>query len=311
MAKRFRQWSASLSWQHRSFLFAQIVIAIFVLYLWWHLPLPGWSVAILAGVAAAMSIHGDMRGWQKAIWMVLIGLLLVIELRTISKDRADSDRKALSDRAEQDKNFKNIRTAQDDDFRHTADGLKAAIDGIGSTLKSANRTLEQTRPHAVLHFTGVDFKNPPTPPAPFQAGVQYHFNCDFINDGNEDATFLESLMKIYIAKPDDKNAQLNLAAQFEQDWNVERQGRPSVISAHHPGFDSILRALTSDEVERLRKGDTIYLLRRLEYTDSTGKWFSDDCSHLQVSNKEISFGVGHPCIVFSRDRYRPPRRSSR
>jgi hypothetical protein len=137
------------------FLFVQIGVAAWGWFLWRHIPSPGWAVAILAGVAATMSVHGDMRGWQKAIWMGLIGLLLIIELRAISKDRTDSDTKASAALAAQDSKFQAIRDTQDEDFKATADGLKnayllsqeqftATMNGMGGILTREESTLRQT-----------------------------------------------------------------------------------------------------------------------------------------------------------------------
>jgi len=54
--------------------------------------MPGNAVAIVAGLAAAMSIHTDMKGWQKAFWMILMGVFVVLELKSIKTDRIESMR---------------------------------------------------------------------------------------------------------------------------------------------------------------------------------------------------------------------------
>src|SRR5580658_8044382 len=185
--------NAKWSLQHTIFLVVQIGISCVVVWFWFSVPAPGWAVAILAGVAAAMSVHGDMRPWQKVFWMILIGVLLVIELRAISKDRADSDAKALADRQAQDLAFRAVKDAQDKDFKETAGGLETAISGIKSTLLTANQTMVQTQPHAVLEVKEFQVPDSPTAPGMFKTGVVYHFNLTFTNTGNQDAHIVRRL----------------------------------------------------------------------------------------------------------------------
>lgn len=64
--------------------------AAFLAYWWWnHVPPTGYAVAVIAVIAAIMSIQGEMRGWQKAIWMLIIGAVLLVEFHAIRKDRLD------------------------------------------------------------------------------------------------------------------------------------------------------------------------------------------------------------------------------
>jgi len=66
--------------------------AIPMAILWWrHLPPPGYAVAVIAILAALMSIHGDIKPWQKAAWMLLMGAFLIIEFDAIAKDRQDNE----------------------------------------------------------------------------------------------------------------------------------------------------------------------------------------------------------------------------
>lgn len=75
----------------RNVFFLVLSLLCFIPILWWvpysHLPPPGWAVALIAVAAAAMSVHDEMKGWQKAIWLIVIGAFLVMEIRAIKKDR--------------------------------------------------------------------------------------------------------------------------------------------------------------------------------------------------------------------------------
>ncbi len=302
--QRFRQYFHEFSGQQRIFLLVQISIFVWAWFLWRHLPNPGWAVAILAGVAAVMSVHGEMRGWQKAIWMMLIGCLLIIELRSISNDRAESDKRALAERQTQDLAFKGVRDAQDADFKVTAGALSNAIDGIQSTLKAADVTLIQTRPHAAIRFDRIEFAG--TKPSEIKAKTPYGFNYYYVNRGAQTATGITGLVQIYVAQADNKEVQIQLSRQFEEAWNLGtlRQKSPSILVPDTPVFGSIERTFTDEEILSLSPKGTIYYLLRFEYSDETGRWRTDVCESLQRSSAtNINTNVFHTCSVFQRFRY--------
>ena len=142
-------WARHLAWGDRVFLALQVFMALWIAWMSVHLPHSGWAVAILAVVAAAMSVHGDMRGWQKAIWMILIGGLLVVELRSLSRDRADSVQSALAERQAQDEKFRKVLEHEDNDFRATAKSLSDAY-----TLSRSQFAATITKESDVLQKTG-------------------------------------------------------------------------------------------------------------------------------------------------------------
>ena len=74
-----------------------------------YLPaLPGFAVAVIAVLAAAMSVHPDMQPWQKFVWLLFIGAFLITELRAIRQDRITADLKALQDRDDKTKLSKKL-----------------------------------------------------------------------------------------------------------------------------------------------------------------------------------------------------------
>jgi hypothetical protein len=150
--------------------FLALELACIPLVIWWlpysHLPHPGWAVAFMAGVTAAMSVHDDMKGWQKGIWLLIIGALLVTELRAINKDRAESNTQAIADRADQDKHFGDIQDTQNKTFATTAQDLKdayslsqkqfAATMGKSESLLHETKTINALTEENLKNITGGD-----------------------------------------------------------------------------------------------------------------------------------------------------------
>lgn len=135
--------------KHRVFVAMQlsaIATALVFFGLWrftdW-LPSPGVSVAIIAFIAAAMSIHGEMSGYHKAFWMVIIGAFLVLELLAIR--HAD---------VEQAKRQKEVLDEERQHFSDIADGIKGAIaqsqQQFDATMKKTKILLDTTQTVNVL-----------------------------------------------------------------------------------------------------------------------------------------------------------------
>ena len=123
---------------------------------------PGICHRLVALVAALMSIQDHMQGWQKAIWMILIGLLLIVEMRSIKADRARADALALKDRDNQDGNFRQLRQQEDREFAATLgrrqDQFSATINGFDTSRRLENQHFgsllhEQTRLFSGQHNT--------------------------------------------------------------------------------------------------------------------------------------------------------------
>jgi hypothetical protein len=155
MSGRIRSLWASLSGWHRFFLLIKVAAAL--LTSWWlfrTLPPPGYAIGVVAVVAAVLTFQEHMHGWQKAIWMILIGVLLIVEMRSIKVDRARADAQALQDRENQDNNFRLLRQREEQQFAATLGGLKdqfsATISGFDTSRRLENQLFgsllrEQTR----------------------------------------------------------------------------------------------------------------------------------------------------------------------
>jgi hypothetical protein len=152
---------------------------------------------------------------------------------------------------------------------------------------------------------GFQIRNGPVPPENFKSGVDYEFDFLFTNNGSSPASLEKRIGRIYVGKPDDLEAQKEIAAKFASDWKKESVlGPPQPISPSSPHYWSENRNLTDLELGALlHKGNTVYAVSRIEYSDSTGKWWSDRCEHFQLSNNVLSIHVTHPCLLLTNDRY--------
>jgi hypothetical protein len=112
--------------RHWFFTLVQFSAIACLAYWWRNLPVPGYAIGVLALLAAVMSIHAEMRPWQKAVWMVLFGAFLFVEFRAIDKDRAEYAAAERAKRAEEQAEFARIAnginatlTASDKQFAAT------------------------------------------------------------------------------------------------------------------------------------------------------------------------------------------------
>jgi hypothetical protein len=126
---------------HPIFLLLQLsALALFLYWLpWVHLPLPGFGIAVVAVLAAAMSLQGEIPQAQKAFWMLIIGAFVVTEFRAIRKDR-DEYAKAEASR----------RTQERESFKGIADGITRAI---ADSDKNFNNVMDKTN-QVLANITG-------------------------------------------------------------------------------------------------------------------------------------------------------------
>src|ERR1700761_8098569 len=91
--------------QHSIFLMFQVLFLSSALYIYFRVPAHGWAVAGIAVVAAPMSLPNGMFCSQKALCMVIIGVLMGVELKAITEDRLEAQLQAKTDRQDQDTHF--------------------------------------------------------------------------------------------------------------------------------------------------------------------------------------------------------------
>lgn len=131
-------------WQIRLFLLCQIWFSVWAY--WWsragHLPPPGYAIALIAVVAAVMSIQGEMKGWQKAFWMLIIAALLRVEFRAINDDRIDSANKQKEFFEAQRKGFEGVTYQAGQNFASTTVDLTTAIDSLKTVVGTTQKAVE-------------------------------------------------------------------------------------------------------------------------------------------------------------------------
>ena len=124
----------------------QLVALVGAVYWWRHLPVPGFAIGALAVLAAVMSVHGDMRPWQKAVWMLLIGAFLVLEFRAIDKDRAEYTAAEKVRRTEEREQFQDIANGINASIKQGAAQFDATISGMKGLLS------EETGGNSYIYF---------------------------------------------------------------------------------------------------------------------------------------------------------------
>ena len=314
MAK-FRQWlneeEAIKDFWNSPWMGVPLWLACGVLTLYWfyHIPPPGYAIGALAVVAGIMSVR-EMKTLAKVSWVFLLISLLVMEFRAIDKDRSDNEKNQIDFFNAQKGGFQGIATQADGNFKETAKGLDGSIQGLKEVLGTTQSIFKQTIPHAAMRQIGFVIQNEPVAPDIFKPGVKYVFNFMYINNGNRAATMIKRKAEIYIAKPDDLVTQQDLARKFEKGWSETKSvEKPLIIQPQIPGFWTETFELSDTEVSNLVfNGDTIYVLRRMEYSDETGKWWTDRCDHYQRDEHQIYIQVMHSCLVLMNDRYPSKRR---
>jgi hypothetical protein len=141
--------SSAFKWKdHWLYSTAQLSAILLAIYFWHYLPSPGYAVAVLAVLAAAMSVHTDMRGWQKAVWMLLIGAFLLIEFRAIDEDRRKDEESQAKIRKEERDSFKSI-------LDQGAQNLKSILDQQQNHFESTVKLFIDAQQHEAREFRGV------------------------------------------------------------------------------------------------------------------------------------------------------------
>jgi hypothetical protein len=124
--------------QHWFFDIVQVAATLLAVYWIWtaRFPPPGYAIGILAVLAAIMSLHADMQKWQKAAWVVLMGVYLFTEFRAITKDRNEFAHTEERRRNEQNQQFQDIASGLQSSMEQSQAQFRDTMSGIGRTINS-------------------------------------------------------------------------------------------------------------------------------------------------------------------------------
>jgi len=294
----------SISISQWIFSFFQLVCALIsIAWLFVYPPSSGYAISLMAFAAAMMTVHSGMNRFQKAIWLVLICILLPTEFRAIKQDRQTASIEALQERAVQEAHFSDVRKGQEQDFQNITEGFKRTLVqnehefratqiALEKNLWAAKTTQTQTQPHALLHVDRVITE-------PKQTSIVFH--AYVVNDGSEAASKVSYLTKGYVTDSLDHGTENEIAQRFESDWTLGSHMLKAPFPLHeNTALPNDTEPITTKEITDLLAGKkALYYITRLTYSDSTGNWVSDHCSVLIVGQ-----GLPHACVMLNEQRYK-------
>lgn len=278
------------------------LIYVFTIWLWYwgvHIPSPGRAVAVLAVVAAAMSLRGEMGGKEKLAWILLLFGFLFVELNALDEEEIVRSFQQAQAHSEQLKNFQVIGEGIKATITASDRNFKATMGGIDTTLKTVRTAVDQTSPKAVVRFDTQDLIKTVTADTPFK------FNMWYINSGTDSAENIEIISLVSVAKLDDLNEQVDLVRQLDDKWNKRT---PDISKRSFVGgsrlFGTFSATLSRPDVNAVvARTKTIYFLYRFAFSDHIGRWYTDYCMGIQ--DFQTNGDVYHPCFVGNKVRYKP------
>jgi hypothetical protein len=143
----------------------------------------------------------------------------------------------------------------------------------------------------------------------FDSATTYNINFYNSNNGSEQGVITHRMGRMYVAKPDDRLAQKLVLENFEKDWkaDIPTSGGGLVLPGA-PGLWTEPQSISQEDENNLKFNRyTVYFVRRIEYTDKAGKWWSDRCEHYQIRETKMDINLLHPCLVLMNGRYRAKR----
>jgi hypothetical protein len=122
------------------------------------IPSPGISIGILGGVAAFMSLRGEMKIWERTAWIVIVSAFVTVEVISIHR----SDRENLRAKKEQacrlqalnlksEELIKGLQVSIEDNQKQ----FKTTLDGIRSVDKETHQVANQAT-ETLKDITGGD-----------------------------------------------------------------------------------------------------------------------------------------------------------
>jgi len=231
---------------------------------------------------------------EKALWTFVMFALVLLEIRSIYLDRNAHDREQKEARDIQLSEFKKIADGIDRTLEQNQKNFAATIKPLNNTLRTATQTLAYTSPKAIGRFTATQLL-----PQFLPVGVGKHlrFNVYYTNDGNESGRKCIVDVRFYVGKPLSAEAEAKIWLDFNQWWpSVGHSKCLTLMPRDTAPFGSFSTAdFKQEEVDGLSNGTlTLYVLKRLIYSDSAGRWRTDDC--FQYQDVRSDFEVSKPCL---------------
>jgi hypothetical protein len=279
----------------------------------WHPPV-GIYISILALLGVLVPLFrdwGEIGKREKAVWTAVMFLLVILEIKSIYQDRNEHDREQADARKEQLANFGTIANGINNSITASQTQFQATMDRLQTAVKSSEEARRNTEPHALITSLAMSPSGQARPAsAVIFPNQSFEINVEFTNSGSEKATNVVLDLQTYLAKPDDDSSQKDLASRFNRWWKVTKH-TAAVVPEVQPKdqrlatFKSVV--FSPDDITALmNKSNTLYVLYRWVYSDSSGRWANDVCAGYQ--NVYQDFNVMHPCRPeYNRQRYHFPK----
>jgi len=269
----------------------------------WYPPV-GVSIGVLAVLGVLVPLFrdlGEIGRREKALWTFIMFALVLLEIRSIYRDRDVHDKEQADARAEQLRQFGEIAKGID----KTIDNSVIAMNNIKTNLETSERTLKNTQPYASLEFQRLI---PYGPSLPTKAGYPLRFNVNFTNSGNDPAIDAVFDAKVYFGKADDDESLKQITSAFDKWWIEAKHKHGGSLAPHVPGIFSFdTDVLTDRDIKGLMDHTlTPYCLMRFKYSDRTGHWIGDECGYFQDITHD--FEMAYNCKSHNNSRYRDVRR---
>jgi len=272
--------------------YVQIILSATSIMLFIWLPPAGVAVALIGFVAAVMSIHGDMRPWQKVVWMSIIGVLLVVEIRAIRHDRRLDAENLAQILSKQQAGFDNTANEIGAVIKNGNDQFTQTAQALQESLQATNSLLNQTRPRAFIavdHVYSSAFPVRDISITDLKTNESYAYGIFYRNVGNDTARRLIKFSDLFVGEQDNADAANTISQRFEAEWKVFLRQTAKNATGELPVGTSDewntfrSHAFSAEEVRQVQQSPTmtLYIAGRFSYKDSKGQWLDDFCASIQ------------------------------
>jgi hypothetical protein len=184
---------------------------ICILWGWWswHPPVGVWiGVLGLVGVVVPLIRDlGKIGKREKAVWTIVMFVLLGLEIKSVYQDRNEHDKQQSEARDRETRSFESI-----------ANGIKGAIEESDRHFKvtsgALGQTITNTRPQAYIIMETLK----PTGLAKPVVGATIPFEVDYKDTGLDLAAGVVRVQTTFVAPFDDEASQVRIGKEFDKWW---------------------------------------------------------------------------------------------